>query len=172
MPTLLRILRLLAIVVWVGGIVFFAFVLAPLAFHLLPSQHLAGIVVGGTLRVLDLIGIACGFLLCAATTMLWHKAPATQKLSYQAQVLLASIMLLATAYLHAGILPAMEVDRSAAGGDIEAAPATDPAKIHFERLHNRSEQVEGAVLFLGLGIVVLMALESRPESLPPDELES
>jgi hypothetical protein len=71
-------------------------------------------------------------------------------------------MLLATACLHAGILPAMEVDRAAAGGNIEAAPATDPAKIHFEGLHNRSEQIEGAVLLCGLAVIVLMARESLP----------
>jgi hypothetical protein len=164
MPKLLRILRLLSIVVWVGGIVFFAFVLAPVAFHLLPSQHLAGIVVGGTLRVLDIIGLISGLLFWAATALLWREARSAYKKGYGAQVLLASAMLLATAYLHAGILPAMEVDRTAAGGDIEAAPATDPAKIHFEKLHNRSEQVEGAVLLLGLGIVVLMGVEGRPET--------
>jgi len=172
MATLLRVVRLLSIVVWVGGIVFFAFVLAPVAFHLLPSQHLAGIVVGGTLRVLHVIGLACGLLFVAATAVLSRRRPGGQERSWAAQIVLAAIMLLATAYLHAGILPAMEVDRTAAGGDIEAAPATNPAKVHFEKLHNRSEKVEGAVLFLGLGIVVLMALESRPESLPPDELES
>jgi len=164
MPTLIRILCLLSIVVWVGGIVFFAFVLAPVAFHLLPSQHIAGIVVGGTLRVLDIIGLVCGFLFWAATALLWRESPAEHKRRYEAQILLASIMLLATAWLHAGILPAMEVDRTAAGGEIEAAAPTNPAKMHFEKLHNRSEQIEGAVLFMGLGIVILMARESLPRT--------
>ncbi len=168
MPTILRILRLLTIVVWVGGIVFFAFVLAPVAFRLMSSQHLAGIVVGGTLRVLDIAGLVCGFLFWAATALLWHRSRAAQRPRYQAEIILASIMLLATAHLHTGILPAMEVDRAAAGGDIEAAPANDPAKIRFEKLHNRSEQVEGTVLLCGLAIVVLLARES----LQPEKLES
>jgi len=165
MANLIRILRLLSIVVWVGGIIFFAFVLAPVAFHLLPSQHLAGVVVGGTLRVLDIFGLICGFLFWAATALLWRGSAAADKRRFEVQLLLASVMLLATAYLHAGILPPMEIDRTAAGGDIEAAAAADPAKIHFEKLHIRSERVEGTVLFCGLAIVMLMAIEPRRE--PP-----
>ena len=160
MSTLLQVLRHLSIVIWVGGIVFFAFVLAPIAFHLLPSQHLAGTVVGGTLRVLDIIGLICGFIFWAATALLFRKLSSGYEGGHQAQLVLASVMLLFTAYLHAGILPAMEVDRTAAGGDIEAAPDDRPAKIHFEILHKRSEHVEGAVLFLGLAIVILVARES------------
>lgn len=162
MATLILILRLLSIVIWVGGIIFFAFVLAPLAFHLLPSQHLAGIVVGGALRVLDILGLVCGFLFVAATAVLFRQSATPRKTRNETQIVLAAVMLLATAYIHAGILPAMEADRTAAGGDIEAAPATDPAKVRFEKLHNRSEQVEGAILLCGLGIVVLMARESIP----------
>ena len=165
MPTLIRILRLLSIVIWVGGIIFFAFVLAPVAFHLLPSQHMAGIVVGGTLRVLDIIGFTCGLVFCAGTTLLFRYSPAAMRRHYEAQILIATIMLLGTAFLHASILPAMEVDRTSAGGDIETAPTTSPAKIYFEKLHKRSEHTEGAILFCGLAVVILMARESpRPAS--------
>jgi uncharacterized membrane protein len=161
---LVRILRHLSIVVWVGGIIFFAFILAPVAFHLLPSQHEAGIVVGGTLRVLDVVGLVCGGIFWIATLVLYLRSNPAAKLGYGAQLVIVSVMMLATAHLHMGILPAMEVDRVQAGGDIEASPATNPAHIHFERLHKRSEQVEGAVLLCGLGIVVLMARESLPSN--------
>jgi hypothetical protein len=162
MLTLVRSLRLLTTVVWVGGIIFFAFVLAPVAFSVLPSQHLAGAVVGGTLRVLDVIGLACGTVFFLATLILYRRVRPGRTRIYEIQVLLCAIMLLATTYLHAGILPAMEQDRLQAGGDIEAAPLTNAAKLHFEMLHKRSERVEGAVLFLGLGIVLLLARESTP----------
>jgi len=164
MPTLLRTLRLLTIVLGVGGIAFFAFVLAPVAFHLLPSAHEAGIVVGGTLRVLHLIGLVCGFLFCGASAILFRQAAPNVKGGYEAQILLAAVMLLATAYLQANVLPAMERDRTQAGGAIETAPLTSPARIHFEKLHKRSEQVEGGIFFLGLGIVFLMARESLPSA--------
>jgi len=162
MPTLIRTLRLLAIVLWVGGIAFFAFVLAPVAFHLLPSAHEAGIVVGGTLRMLHLIGLVCGFLFIAGTVVLFRQAAPNLKGRHEAQILLAAIMLAATAYLQANVLPAMERDRTLTGGVIETVPLTNPARIHFERLHKRSEQVEGAIFLCGLAVVLLMARESLP----------
>jgi hypothetical protein len=164
MATFLRFIRLLSIVIWVGGIIFFAFVLAPVAFSLLPSQHLAGIVVGGSLRVLDIVGLVCGAIFWLATAILFRRAPSVHKRRYEAQLLLSAVMLLATAYLHAGILPAMEQDRIQSGGDIEAAPKGNPAKVHFETLHKRSERLEGMILFLGLGLVLLIARESPPQT--------
>ena len=37
----LRFLMLLSLVAWIGGLIFFAFVLAPTAFQVLPTTHLA-----------------------------------------------------------------------------------------------------------------------------------
>jgi hypothetical protein len=164
MATLIRFLRLLSIVVWVGGIIFFAFVLAPIAFSVLPSQHLAGTVVGGSLRVLDIIGLICGAIFWLATVVPFRSSPTAHKRRYGIQLLLSAVMLMATAYLHAGILPAMERDRVQSGGDIEVAPKDNPAKMHFELLHKRSERLEGAILFMGLGLVLLIARESPPQT--------
>ena len=77
MQTLLRALRLFAMVAWVGGLGFFAFVVAPVAFHSLPSAHEAGIVVGGTLRVLHWIGLVGGAIFYVATGLLWLRAGVT-----------------------------------------------------------------------------------------------
>ena len=74
MQILLRALRLFAMVAWVGGLGFFAFVVAPVAFHSLPSAHEAGIVVGGTLRVLHWIGLVGGAIFYVATGLLWLRA--------------------------------------------------------------------------------------------------
>src|SRR5579863_3311223 len=40
--SLLRFLMLLSLIVWIGGLILFAFVVAPTAFALLPTRHLAG----------------------------------------------------------------------------------------------------------------------------------
>src|SRR2546426_10777541 len=53
----LRFLMLLSLVVWVGGIVFFAFVVAPTLFSVLPTRQLAGAVVTRALTSLHWIGI-------------------------------------------------------------------------------------------------------------------
>src|SRR5713101_291948 len=63
----LRFLMLLSLVVWIGGLIFFAFVLAPTAFQVLPNTHLAGNVVGRALGKLHWLAIISGivFLVCS-----------------------------------------------------------------------------------------------------------
>ena len=61
--SLLRFLMLLSLIVWIGGLIFFAFVLAPTAFTIpavLPNTHLAGNVVGRALGKLHWIGLISG----------------------------------------------------------------------------------------------------------------
>jgi hypothetical protein len=53
----------------------------------------------------------------------------------------------------------MERDRTAAGGDINALPINNTTRADFDRMHGISEKVEGLALFLGLGIVLLLAAE-------------
>ena len=81
---------------------------------------------------------------------------------YKARAVLAPMGLLVlaigfTVYSQFGIIPAMERDRIAAGGAIDAADPANPYRIDFNRLHNRSEQVEGLILLLGLATVVFVA---------------
>src|SRR6516225_5543246 len=67
--TVIRFLMLLSLVVWVGGIIFFAFVLAPAVFHpgILPSRQLAGAVVSRSLGMLHAIGLICGGVFLATS---------------------------------------------------------------------------------------------------------
>ena len=154
MRTALQMVRLLTVVLWVGGLAFFAFVLAPVAFGRLPSPHIAGLVVGGTLRVLHQIGLVCGGLFLVTTALRARRG-------WRIESVLVVLMLAATAYSQFHILPAMERDRSLAGGEIEAAPRTNPGREDFDRLHGVSEKVEGLVFFAGLGLILSM---SRQES--------
>ena len=149
MQTVLRALRLFAMVAWVGGLIFFAFVVAPVAFHSLPSTHEAGIVVGGTLRVLHWIGLIGGALFYVATAILWLRAEVSARVAFAIQLTLTGIMLAATAYSQFRILPAMDHDRELAG------------RVDFERLHVLSERLEGAVLLCGLGVVFMLSRESQ-----------
>ena len=58
---------LLALIVWIGGIVFFAFVEAPTLFSVLPTTKLAGDVVSASLTRLHWMGLISGivFLSCS-----------------------------------------------------------------------------------------------------------
>ena len=163
--TVLRALRLLAMVAWVGGLAFFAFVVAPVAFHRLASPHEAGLVVGGTLRVLHRIGLVGGGVFCIGTALLWLRAEVPARAGFAVEMALTLVMLATTAYSQFHVLPAMEQDRMAAGGDIEAAAMTNPAREDFEQWHVWSERLEGLVFFCGLGVVLFLARESQwPET--------
>jgi len=163
----LRALRLLSMTVWVGGLIFIAFILAPLAFSTLPSQHEAGTIVGGTLHVLNTVGMVCGLVFLMATGAMWQRMQHARRLLTMELVLLLG-MLATTAIVQYSIVPAMERDRIAAGGNVDAAPMDNPARQNFERLHAISEKVEGAALLLGIGAIILMSAEhqeARPAEL-------
>ena len=125
MQTLLRALRLFAMVAWVGGLGFFAFVVAPVAFHSLPSTHEAGIVVGGTLRVLHWIGLVGGTIFYVATGVLWLRAGVTARLGFAIEMILTGLMMATTFYSQFKILPAMEVDRAIAVVDLQFSQGGD-----------------------------------------------
>ena len=168
MQGFLRFVQLLSMTFWVGGLVFFAFVLAPTAFGVLPSIHQAGLVVGASLKVFDKVALACGGAFLVVTAVLFQRSPMRIKGRYEIEFLLAGVMLLGTAFLEWNIIPAMDQDQLNAGGDINLVEATNPARIHFEKLHARSEHVAGAVLLLGLGVLFLMSREHA--QLPPAEV--
>src|SRR5579864_1014934 len=135
MTTLVRALRLYAMVAWGGGLVFFAFVVAPVAFGTLASAHQAGLVVGGTLRVLHWIGLVSGLVFLGGTGWLWFRAEMAARGGFVGQLALVAAMLIVTAYSQFRILPAMEVDRALAGGEVETASLDNAGRVDFERLH-------------------------------------
>ena len=61
-----RFLMLISLVVWVGGIMFFAVVVAPVLFSVLPTRELAGAVVTRCLTSLHWIGIVAGSVFLVA----------------------------------------------------------------------------------------------------------
>ena len=159
MNVILRVLRLLSLVVWVGGRTFFASVEAPTAFHVFGTTRQFAQLIGDSVSQLNQLGYISGFIFLIATAMLWLRAWGRRRWLLLAQIAVVVLMLAAAVYVQAGILPAMERDRIAAGGDITAAPASNPARLDFERLHPISEKVEGTALFLGLAVTILMAFE-------------
>lgn len=161
MTTILRILRLIAIATWIGSLIFFGFV-AKVAFTVLLDPHSAGLVVRGTLISLHHLGLVAGLIYFIITLALL----ATQGDSHPAraaELALIVAMLGLTVYSQYSILPRMEVDRNALGGDVAASPANAPAHIHFDRLHNLSVKIEGAVLIEGLLLLVLAPIHGRDD---------
>lgn len=151
----LRFLMLVSLTVWVGGIVFFGAVMAPALFSTLPSRHLAGSVVTRTLSALHIIGMICGVLfLVASAVHSYLTRGAAQFLS--TSHLLIVLMLLLTLMSQFVIAPKMAALR-ADMGVVDDVPQEDPRRLEFNRLHVWSTRVEMGVLFLGLGVLWLVA---------------
>jgi uncharacterized membrane protein len=141
---------LLSLVVWLGGLIFFAFVLAPTVFSpgLLPTRQLAGSIVGRSLQLLHYMAIVSGIVFLAAS-MLYNRMTAGNARLLEARHLLIVLMLVLTLISQFAITPKMHALRTNAGVIDNLSP-DDPQRMEFDRLHGWSERFEGAVLLLGL----------------------
>jgi hypothetical protein len=153
---------LLALIVWIGGIIFFAFVLAPTLFHVLPTTKLAGDVVSVSLTKLHWLGLVSGFvfLLCS---LLYNWRKHARLKPFAVSNILIVLMLVLTSASQFGITPAIRQarsqldlsDRTLTADEVRETQAAMQAR--FQHLHVWSTRLEGTVLFLGLGVVVLAA---------------
>ncbi len=166
MRTLFHSLVYLALGLWLGALVFFGAILAPIAFSQLPPLfatpaagiHAAGMVVGDSLVRLHWIGLFCGLIFLVVSVL--------ARAHYRTiipQALLVLVMMLLTAYSQFSIIPRMDTARDSVGGNVDAVAANNPGRQIFDRLHQRSVHVEALVLLCGLGALVATAHWSRRE---------
>lgn len=144
----LRFLMLLALVIWLGGILFFGAVLAPTLFSTLPKRELAGAVVTKSLAALHWIGIAAGvvFLLCALVAPRFGG----QSLGWRNWLVVA--MLALTLLSQFGVSKKMVALRRDMV-EIDSVSPDDPRRVEFNKLHRYSTALEQGVLFLGLVVL-------------------
>lgn len=155
---------LLALIVWIGGIIFFAFVVAPTLFLVLPTKHMAGDVVSVSLTKLHWMGLVSGavFLVCS---LVYNQLKHAQLKPFAASHVFIVVMLTLTAISQFGITPRIRQVRSQL--EMVQKPGYDPYipgstsrlialySEQFNHLHEWSTRLEGGVLVLGLGVVVL-----------------
>jgi uncharacterized membrane protein len=149
----LRYLMLLSLVVWIGGLIFFAFVLAPTAFQVLPNTHLAGNVVGRALGKLHWIAIVSGVIFLISSLLYSRLTDGTAHIFAIRHVLIC-LMLALTLFSQFWIIPHMDTLRASVS-DFSTVPLDNPQRVQFDALHVWSTRVEGAVLLLGLIAVYL-----------------
>ena len=152
--TFVRFLMLLALIIWLGALIFFP-VVAQTSFTKLPSAHLAGLVVRGTLLTLHKMAFISGaiFLL---SSLLYNRATqgSARALSLSHALILTMLTLTAISQFH--IIPKMDA-MLAAVGEISILPADSPVRQQWDSLHNWSTNLEGTVLILGLIVLYLTA---------------
>jgi hypothetical protein len=154
--TLLRFVLLLCLAVWLGALIFFP-VVAQTSFTVLPSTHLAGLVVRHSLINLHWMGIFAGiiFLICS---MINNRVTIGRPRVFALSHILIVLMLALTAISQFWIIPRMDVLRITVG-EISALPAGNVMRAQFGTLHAWSTRIEMAVLVLGL--VVLYSVARR-----------
>jgi len=158
---LLRTLHLLALALWLGGLVAIGALVAPTAFHAartapalaghLPQQNaLAGAVVGGSLRLFNFLTLACAAVLLAANLLLLPSAPRR----WTGACLGTTLVLLASAvYLMFGLTPAMDLAQA------------QGRMADFDRMHHWYEHVSTLLQMpLLLLLTVFTALRDSPPS--------
>jgi uncharacterized membrane protein len=156
--TVLRFFMLLALVVWIGGIIFFAAAVAPTVFKVLPTRHLAGVVVTRSLGILHWMGIVCAIVFLITSMLDLYSARGAAH-PFAPRHLLVYVMLALTVISQFVVSAKMLALRTAMG-EIDLVPVADARRIAFNQLHAWSTRLESGVLILGLIVLFLVARKS------------
>ena len=123
-----RWLHTLGFALWLGGLVAIGALVAPTAFRVIPhNPALAGGIVGGSLRVFNVLCLVSGAVMLLADVLLWRRWPRPTRLC----AVLTLALLVLTVYLQWGLFPAL--DAAQAAGHHAA----------FALLHARYERLSG-----------------------------
>ena len=151
----LRYLMFLSLVVWIGGIIFFA-IMAPTAFHVLPTRLLAGTLVGNLLTKLHWIAI-CSSIVYLLSSLAYSRLTDGTAHVFAMRHLLICLMLVLTLFSQFWITPRMITLRAQVATFDTAATPNDLARMQFDALHAWSTRVEVTVLLLGLLVIWMTA---------------
>jgi hypothetical protein len=151
----LRFLMLLSLIVWIGGIIFFS-VMAPTAFHVLPTRLLAGTLVGSLLTKLHWIAIGSGVVYLISSLAYSRVTDGTAHVFTLRHVVIC-VMLALTLFSQFWITPRMHTLRAQVANFDTAATLNDAARLQFDALHAWSTRVEVTVLLMGLAVVYMTA---------------
>ncbi|MDQ6929230.1 MAG: DUF4149 domain-containing protein [Candidatus Eremiobacteraeota bacterium] len=135
-----RVARTLAVGLWVGAMAGFAFIFAPIAFHVLGATPAFAAIIAATIRVLTAFGAACAVVAIASTYLLGASRPRALAIA-TALLVMVGLCIVEVAF----IVPQME----------RTALHTSA----YSSLHGESSAVYSVVLLLG--ILSLAAISVR-----------
>ena len=145
---------LLSLVVWIGGIIFFSIV-APTAFHLLPTRLLAGTLVGNLLTKLHWIAIVSSIVYLISSLAYSRVTDGTAHVFALRHVLIVGMLAL-TLVSQFWITPRM-ITLRAQVATFDSTTLNQPERVQFDALHQWSTRAEVTVLLLGLVVTYLTA---------------
>lgn len=159
----LRYAYVLALIVWVGGLIAAGAFVAPALFGVLQAEAgvagrvLAGAAFGEVLRRILVVGEAAGLLMFVAMTVLRLLGP--KPLSYGIRALLIGGMLALNAYTAHIVLPETDGLRREIGGPVSQVAADDPRRVRFDHLHTLSTRLVTAIAIAGIALAAWEARE-------------
>ncbi len=156
MSQILRFLRVLALGAWIGAIIYFAAVVTQGAFSVLPSQDVAGLLVGYTLGGLHLMGLIAAVIFIVASVALTKSLRAFIEPAVIGVILMVVLTIASQGY----VIPRMNVLRTQMVS-IQATPGNDPRRVEFDKLHSVSVDLEVGVLLIGLAALFLTTREKQ-----------
>jgi uncharacterized membrane protein len=150
----LRYAGLLALTLWVGGLVVLGAIGAPAVFDVLAARHvagdrvIAGAVFGEILRRFHLLTYVCGVVLLG--TLLLRGVLGPRPMMFAVRLAIALVMLIATAY--SGLIVSAQIARTQAEivGAPSSLPEGDPRRVAFGRLHAMSTGLAAVPILGGL----------------------
>jgi hypothetical protein len=158
----LRYLYVVALVLWVGGLVVAGALVAPSVFGVLEAWNasqgrvLAGRVFGEVLLRLTWLSYAMGGIMFIALTL--HRLLGARPVRYGVRVTIMAVMLVLMMVTGFWLIPEVDAIQAAVNGPVAELPDTDPRRVEFNRLHGLSN-----VLFsiTAIGGLVLCWWETR-----------
>lgn len=161
---MLRFATVLAIGVWIGGLIALGAIAAPAIFEVVSLRQvpdgriLSGAIFGEVLRRFDLVSYGCGALVLAALAVRAVLGPRPRRFSLRAGI----AVLMLSASMYSGMVLSSRIaavqQEIGAGVAPSSLPAGDPRRVEFGRLHGQSTLVQLVPI---LGGLVLLFFELR-----------
>jgi len=159
-------IRLLLMAIWLGAAVFFIGV-AQSAFAVVPEREIAGAVVGRSLMLLNVGGLAIGIILLL-TSMVGSAKISSFWLWIERFLLL--VVTVACALQQFVIGTWMLSLRVRMGGPIDQVAADDPLRMQFDKLHQYSEWVLLAGMIAALIAFFIVARRKFDKGMVGDDV--
>ena len=160
----LRYAALLALVVWVGGLVALGGIAAPSIFDVVAERQLpggrvlSGALFGEILRRFTLVSYAAGGVLMLTLLARRILGPRPHRFAWRAAIV--AVMLAATAYAALAVGSRVEQLQREIGVAPSSLPEGDPRRVEFGRLHGLSTALQLVPLLGGLALIFWEIKES------------
>ena len=158
----LRYVYVLALVVWLGGMVILGALVAPTTFEVLRAtvpasgSELAGEVFGATIARFHYIAYGAGLILLVTLAAMALLGPRPRAFAIRAALITA--MLAVAGYSGVIVLGRIDGVQQEAGGRVARLPADDHRRVRFDELHQLSTNL---MLLNVAGALVLLYWEAR-----------